>query len=700
MDGPRGKVAAWGVVMTCLMLCAACRGELSSNQGASPGDGASTDDGAGMIPSEMGSPDGGSGEADMMGSMAGQDMSLEEMMGAGEESFAEGNEILPAQQADLFTCASGEALPSPARLRLVDREEWKKNVSRNTNAAGLSPFDPLAQHDYSTYVEGETINAEVLDVYINMSSVAASAWKGPGDWERSLRWSSPFKSNPMLVANVSKVGCLVDERKSPPDDACLDEFVKLLLEKAVLYRPASSEEVNALKQYAVKSLAKESATPTRTERSNTVRKIIQAAWMMSGALFRQEGFASAPDAEGISALDDWEIAHALAYALARRAPGAVVEGSDEVAGTMPELVIAARDGVLRQPEQIEAIIDQYATRDDATWARRSVYLASDGIQNFFREWLGYMSYLEGSKDSPHATTAYSKDVIDDTYHFAVNGPRHSGSSYEPQLFHQLDDLIARVLHEDEDVLEKLLTTREYYVAADVGKDGGSPHFLYNLDTSTEATQEGRWVTVPANQRAGVLTHPAWLASHSLNFENDPNPVHRGKWVREYLLCEDVPPTPVTVEAALDPETKDLSTRERVKLKTEQPQCTSCHDLMNPLGYPFEIYNHIGILRADDHGNAPDGSSVLIKMPDPALDGPVRDAVEMSEKLAQSNYVKRCFIRQSFRYFMGRPETMQDACILTQMEQAYDERGSFKQMLKVLFTSRTFLERQHPELKPE
>ncbi|RYE89624.1 MAG: DUF1588 domain-containing protein, partial [Myxococcales bacterium] len=178
-------------------------------------------------------------------------------------------------------------------------------------------------------------------------------------------------------------------------------------------------------------------------------------------------------------------------------------------------------------------------------------------------------------------------------------------------------------------------------------------------------------------------------------------VHRGKWVRTQLLCQYVPPlSSVMVQAKVGPSAPDKTARDRVVEATEQPLCQGCHSLMNPLGFPFEMFNHAGFLRATDHGHAPDGSSVLENMPDPALDGPVKDAVELSEKLAQSPYVERCFLRQAFRYFMGRDETEADACTLAAMEQAYDgQGGSLQAALAALFTSETFLYRASAEVTP-
>ena len=74
----------------------------------------------------------------------------------------------------------------------------------------------------------------------------------------------------------------------------------------------------------------------------------------------------------------------------------------------------------------------------------------------------------------------------------------------------------------------------------------------------------------------------------------------------------------------------------------------------------------------------------------------RDAVELTEKLAASAYVKRCFVRHAFRYYMGRDENRSDACTLVGMEQAYDSSGgSFFKMIGALITSDTWKSRRVP-----
>lgn len=220
------------------------------------------------------------------------------------------------------------------------------------------------------------------------------------------------------------------------------------------------------------------------------------------------------------------------------------------------------------------------------------------------------------------------------------------------------------------------------------------------DPEIPDTPDGRWVTVPPAERAGVLTHPAWLSAHGGNFEDDASIVHRGRWIRENLFCETVPGLElVMVEARLIAPAPELSARERVRQSIEtgpeSATCMGCHRLMNSLGYPFEAFNHAGFVRAEDHGGAPDGSTTVASQPEQrsaSIDGAYASVIDFVEAIAGSREAKRCFIRQAFRYFAGRDETLGDACTLAAMEQALDETGSFFEMLAVLVESDTFVMR--------
>ena len=223
------------------------------------------------------------------------------------------------------------------------------------------------------------------------------------------------------------------------------------------------------------------------------------------------------------------------------------------------------------------------------------------------------------------------------------------------------------------------------------------------------------------QRKGMLTHPAWLIAHAQNTETDP--VRRGRWVQEKLLAGTVPDLPITVDAVI-PEDHHRTLRQRLDAKTGETYCWKCHQKMNPLGLPFEIYDDFGRYRQNESLEHPD--NLLKKGPDKAaphvdlrdtyktlpvqaagtlvgsgsdvLDGDVADALDLIDKLDRSVRVRQSLIRYAFRFFMGRNEMLSDSRTLIDADQAYVKSGgSFDAVIVSLLTSDSFLfrkENQH------
>ena len=218
-------------------------------------------------------------------------------------------------------------------------------------------------------------------------------------------------------------------------------------------------------------------------------------------------------------------------------------------------------------------------------------------------------------------------------------------------------------------------------------------------------------------RKGILTHPAWLIAHAKNTETDP--VHRGKWVREKLLAGTIPDVPITVDAKI-PEDHTKSLRSRLASASEVAYCWKCHERMNPLGYAFESYDDFGRFRTDEALEYPD--QIVKKNPDKwtlltdtrdvyktvpvnstgylkgtgddKLDGEIKDAQDLAERLAQSRRVRQSIIRHAFRYFMGRNEVLSDSQTLIAAEKAYAESGgSFDAVIVSLLTSDSFIYRK-------
>lgn len=222
--------------------------------------------------------------------------------------------------------------------------------------------------------------------------------------------------------------------------------------------------------------------------------------------------------------------------------------------------------------------------------------------------------------------------------------------------------------------------------------------LYNLSDKTFSFPPEQPFPLAPGKRAGILMHPAWLISHSLNLDNDP--VRRGKWIRERLLAGTVPELPITVDASI-PESPDHTLRERFAV-TREAACWRCHVKMNPLGMPFELYDDFGKYRMAEalhtkgkkRTKPVDSTGVLDGTFDELLDGTVDDPLDLMKRLAQSTRVRQSFVRHAFRYWMGRNEMLSDSRTLIEADHAYTENnGSFKALVISLLTSDSFLYRK-------
>jgi len=244
---------------------------------------------------------------------------------------------------------------------------------------------------------------------------------------------------------------------------------------------------------------------------------------------------------------------------------------------------------------------------------------------------------------------------------------------------------------------------------------------YNLPSSGGGSlQRWKWpieqpFEMPKGQRAGLLTHPAWLATHSLNEGNDP--IRRGIWIREKLLAGVIQDVPPDVDANVPPD-PHKTLRERLDLLRAE-RCWSCHRKMNPLGEAFEIFDDWGryrtqvyfdeesklVTRRDAAFDKKLKEGSLIARPinasgsitgsgDSKVDGDVKDAIELMHRLGRSDRARQSFIRYLFRYFMGRNEMLSDSRTLIEAEQAYlEDGGSFKALVVSLLSSDSFLYRR-------
>jgi len=186
-----------------------------------------------------------------------------------------------------------------------------------------------------------------------------------------------------------------------------------------------------------------------------------------------------------------------------------------------------------------------------------------------------------------------------------------------RLFPDFDDNLRRafrqetelffesILREDRSVLD-LLRANYTFVNERLAKHYGIPNVYGN---------RFRRITFGENSvRGGLLRQGSVLTVTS--YATRTSPVIRGKWILANLLGAPPPPPLPSVPALKEKSAagKILSMRERMAQHRDNPACSGCHQLMDPVGFSLENYDAVGRWRTveettpiDASGGLPDGS---------------------------------------------------------------------------------------------
>jgi hypothetical protein len=172
-------------------------------------------------------------------------------------------------------------------------------------------------------------------------------------------------------------------------------------------------------------------------------------------------------------------------------------------------------------------------------------------------------------------------------------------------------------------------------------------------------------------RRGILGQVSFLAlqSHAVN----SSATLRGKFVREVLLCDYIPPPPSDVDTSIPEVSADAVTlRERVAVHLEDAYCASCHQLVDPIGLGFEQFDGLGHFRTLEQGAKIDPSG--------ELDGAGFDAAwGLTGHIAEHEGLGECLAQTLLAYASGHSITQgEDASVeyLTEGFQFMDHRIQF------------------------
>jgi mono/diheme cytochrome c family protein len=115
----------------------------------------------------------------------------------------------------------------------------------------------------------------------------------------------------------------------------------------------------------------------------------------------------------------------------------------------------------------------------------------------------------------------------------------------------------------------------------------------------------RRVTLPdRTERGGLLAQGALLATTS--YPDRTSPVLRGKFLLNNILGLPVPPPPPGVDTNLEnkPGAPVQTIREKLAQHRQNPMCSSCHSVIDPLGFALENFDVIGGWRTIDEAGKP------------------------------------------------------------------------------------------------
>jgi uncharacterized protein DUF1592/uncharacterized protein DUF1588/uncharacterized protein DUF1587/uncharacterized protein DUF1595/uncharacterized protein DUF1585/cytochrome c len=281
-----------------------------------------------------------------------------------------------------------------------------------------------------------------------------------------------------------------------------------------------------------------------------VRLALQAVLVSPHFLFRVELDPEPNNPRAVHPVNDYELASRLSYFLWSSMP-------DE------PLFALAQKGLLRKDGNLEA----QARRMLADPKARAL------IVNFAGQWLQTRNLKTMSPDPavfPTFTEALRKDMLTET-----------------ELFFEA------VVKEDRSILD-FLDADYSFVNERLARHYGIPGVK---------GEQFRRVGLAGTPRGGVLTQASILTLTSN--PNRTSPVKRGKWILENILGTPIPPPPPNAGELSEEKDAVLSgsLRQRMEQHRANPNCVSCHQRMDPLGFGFENFDAIGAWR-DKDGNFP------------------------------------------------------------------------------------------------
>ena len=269
--------------------------------------------------------------------------------------------------------------------------------------------------------------------------------------------------------------------------------------------------------------------------------------------------------------------------------------------------------------------------------------ARDGMKEFVLQWLDVVGLPGMQKDEvafPNYTPAVADAMLNETTQFFTALLQGTGK------------------------FEDLFVSAASFVNAPLAK-------VYGVAGVTG--DQMRPAMLNASQRAGILTHGSFLASHA---EGDSShPIKRGAHVLRKVFCIAIEPPDIEIPPVQDRKVGQ-TTRQRYEDATGPHNgavCAACHVMLNPNGFALENYDAVGAWRAAEDGKMVDPSGTITNLAGGPY--PFKTPVEYARIVAQSAEAKDCMTKQFLRYVLRRADVPEEAASMATLTDTF-KRSNF------------------------
>ncbi len=372
-----------------------------------------------------------------------------------------------------------------------------------------------------------------------------------------------------------------------------------------------------------------------------VRAALVRILMSPSFLYRVESseldLKPADSPNGVTALDDWQVANRLSFFLWSSVPD-------------QELRRAAAAGQLRTAEQV------------AQQAKRMLAdpKAERLAREFFGQWLGFYRFDRYQGVDPGRFPEFTESLRSSMYLESVKFFEH-------------------IIRQDRPVREMLFAD---YVFAnrELAAHYGLPQ---EVDSTEQLERVGR---VASAHRGGLLGLASVLTVTSAPLRTSA--VKRGDWILRRILGTPVPPPPADAGsiAADDVLGDKLTVRQRLEAHRQNVSCRNCHARLDPLGFTLEKYDTLGRWREAYRDGQPIDVTGTLHSGE-AISGPDGLRNYLAENMALFH---RTLCVKLLGFALGRGESIADAALLNQMAaELKTGDGRFSSLVETIVRSRQF-----------